>query len=166
MLLAAGNGRRKSNERIDSDVVNSPLDMKFQIISMVAVHLPLVNDDANLLWQPTRYSPELLSLRAIYCCIEHENSGSTVYGLSGRKRLIALATTAPSPTCGLTLDACLENLAKRRLRSASVSRQRFLDRLVYGWNRLRYNIPALDTQDHGRRTSPVGCARYDNSCIE
>jgi len=50
LLLAAGNGRRKSNERIYSDVVNAPLDMKFQIISMVAVHLPLVNDDANLLW--------------------------------------------------------------------------------------------------------------------
>lgn len=130
LLLAAGNVRSKSNERIYSDIMNAPLDMKLQVISMIAVYLPLVNNDANLLWQPTRNSPELLSLWAVDCCIKHENSRGTVYSLSSCKRLVALASAAPSSACCLTLDARLENLAERRLRSASISWQCFLDKSV------------------------------------
>lgn len=146
--------------------MNASLDMKLQIISVIAVYLPLVNYDANLLGQPARDSPKLFCLWAVDCCIEHENSGSTVYSLPGCKRLVALTPAAPSSTCGLTLDACLENLTERRLRSARISRQRFLDRSVQGYNLLRNNILALDKQGHEQRMFQVGYAHYDNSCIE
>lgn len=68
---AVGDGRSKTNERVNGDVVNASLNMKLQIISLIAVYLPLIHDDADFLWQPPRDSPELLGLRAVDCCIEH-----------------------------------------------------------------------------------------------
>jgi hypothetical protein len=123
----AGDARCNTDEGVDGDVVDTSLDVKLQIIALIAVYLSLVDDDTNLLWQPARNGPELLGLRAVDCRIQHENGRNSVHGLSSGERLVTLAPAAPSSAGGLAFDARFENLRERRLRSAGISWQRFLD---------------------------------------
>ncbi len=60
----------ETDELIDRNLKNASADMRNEILAFVAEELSLVNNDADFLRKPTRFGPQLLSLRAVGSCID------------------------------------------------------------------------------------------------
>jgi hypothetical protein len=114
-MLSTVNICSKPDQRVNSNVMYSPLKVELQILSLIAEELPLVNNNTNLFWKPARRRPETFGIWGSDGCIEHKDSGNAVNGLSSCERLISLAPAAPSSTRCLTLDTRLENLGEGSL---------------------------------------------------
>ena len=57
LALGTGDIDCQSNQRVDMDVMESPLQMMPQIISFVAEELTLVDNYSNLIWHPSGCAP-------------------------------------------------------------------------------------------------------------
>lgn len=95
---------------IDCNVVHTPLEMKLQILSLVAIELTVDHYDTDLLGQPSWRRPQLLVIRTMNGCIDHQDLRNAVDGLASVKLLITLASVAPSPSLVLSLDALFQYL--------------------------------------------------------
>ena len=112
-MFAAVNVGNYSDKLIHHNVMNPPLHMQHQILSLVAEKLPLVDYDTNFPREPTRSKPEMLRFMAMNRSIDHKDGWNALDGLSGGKLLVAFASVAPTSRLVLPFDTGFENLRER-----------------------------------------------------
>ena len=98
LMLSAVNIRGDPYQGIYIDTMYPTLKMQLQVLAFIAEELALFHNDSNLVGQPTRCTPMLLSFRACNCCIKHQDCRDANDGISSGESLVACTFTAPPST--------------------------------------------------------------------
>jgi hypothetical protein len=94
--LAIFNVDRHSYQRVDRNVVHAPLQMQFQVFSLITEELALFDNDSDLFRQPPWRRPQHPVIVTGDGGVEHKDGRNIVDGFPSRNGLVSLTPAAPS----------------------------------------------------------------------
>ena len=85
-----------TDQGVYSNIMYAPLQVKLEVLTLVAEELALLHNDTDLLWKPSWGSPKRTMLGAVDSSVEHEHRRHASNTLARSDWLVPLAPTAPA----------------------------------------------------------------------